>query len=283
MRRLVMALAVVAGVALTGSSAAAGEELGFRNDGECTERSVRFSDRNAFMRKEVINGGGLRSLKASVSNGPISVEGGSSAGYEITVCKAAEIESDLDAIQVRLSGNELVADGPDNGRWTVLYHIRTPPGADLELSAKNGPLSLRNVDGTIVVRSKNGPLSLTNVQGSVDAETKNGPITLSGGSGTMKLQAANGPLSIKLAGGSWSGDLSASTKNGPLSVRVPRGYGSSVVVESRGRAPISCRAEGCERSWRGDDDDDEKRIELGTGPANVHLSTVNGPVTINER
>jgi hypothetical protein len=111
------------------------------------------------------------------------------------------------------------------------------------------------------------------------------------------VQASNGPLSIQLDGNSWlGGTLDASTKNGPLSVKIPRGYNSGVVVESSGRGPLSCRAEGCEQ-WRAatrraaDDDDDDygwrdndraRRIELGNGRADVHLSTVNGPVTIKD-
>jgi hypothetical protein len=250
---------------------------------ECTGRNVRFSDEPAFVKKEVIDAGNLRSLKLSVTNAPVSVRGGGS-GYTITVCKAAEVASDLDAIHVSLDGNELNATGPDNHRWTVLYHLSVPRGADLDLSAKNGPLSIRDVDGTVVARSHNGPLSLKNVDGNVDAETQNGPISISGGSGTMKVTASNGPLSVNLSGGSWNGTLDASTKNGPLTVQVPHGYASGVLVEARGRGPISCRADGCERFWRDNDDDrgEPRRIELGSGPVNVRLSTVNGPVTVRD-
>ncbi|HVG24704.1 MAG TPA: hypothetical protein VND45_11160, partial [Thermoanaerobaculia bacterium] len=158
--------------------------------------------------------------------------------------------------------------------------------ADLDLSAKNGPLSIHDVDGTIVARSQNGPLALRNVDGDVDAQTQNGPISISGGSGNMKVSATNGPLSVDLEGRGWNGKLDASTKNGPLTVRVPRDYASGVVVEAHGRGPISCRrVEGCNAFWRDQDDDDgnePRRIELGHGPANVHLSTVNGPVTVKD-
>jgi hypothetical protein len=75
-------------------------------------------------------------------------------------------------------------------------------------------------------------------------------------------------------------------------VKIPRGYNSGVVVESSGRGPFSCRAEGCEQ-WRAqvrrahDDEDygghnEPRRVELGSGRADVRLSTVNGPVTIKD-
>jgi hypothetical protein len=282
MRRIALALTL----ALTATSALAhgGHTVNIRNSADdCSPRNVRFGNEDGFVKKEVIEPGNIRSLKVSVKNAPVSVEGGA-ARYSIVVCKAAEVASDLDLIRVTMDGDELKATGPDHDRWTVLYHLNVPRGADLDLSAKNGPLSIQNVQGTVVARSHNGPLSLRDIDGTVDAETQNGPISISGGSGTMKVTATNGPLSVDLDGRSWNGTLDASTKNGPLSVNVPRGYASGVVVESRGRGPIQCRAEGCERFWRNqnDDDDEPRRIELGSGPVNVRLSTVNGPVTVKD-
>lgn len=281
MRHLALALTLV----LTATAALAhGPDNDFRSSAEeCSPRNVRFSNEPAFVKKEVIEPGNIRSLKISVTNAPVSVEGGA-ASYSITICKAAELAADLDLIRVTLDGSELKATGPDHRRWTVMYHLHVPRGADLDLSAKNGPLSIQNVEGNVVARSHNGPLSLRDIDGTVDAETQNGPISISGGSGTMKVTAANGPLSVDLDGRSWNGSLDASTRNGPLSVNVPRDYASGVVVEARGRGPIQCRAEGCERFWRKQDDDSDepRRIELGSGPVNVRISTVNGPVTVKD-
>lgn len=286
MRRLALAAAVL----LTAATAFAHEHdhdnWSRRSSAEeCSERNIHFGDGRTYVKKEVIEAGSLRSLRVAVKNSPVSVEGGNSGGgYTITVCKAAERLEDLDRIRVYLDGNELKADGPDNedrDRWTVLYYVRAPRNADLDLEARNGPIAVNDVDGKVVARLKNGPLALRNVDGDVDAETTNGPISISGGSGTMKVEASNGPLSVDLDGGSWNGTLDASTKNGPLTVRVPRGF-NGVVVEASGRGPISCHAEGCERAWRSNDDGEPRRIELGSGPANVHLSTVNGPVTVKD-
>jgi DUF4097 and DUF4098 domain-containing protein YvlB len=119
--------------------------------------------------------------------------------------------------------------------------------------------------------------------GTITASTVNGPISIDGGSGNVKLTATNGPLSVKLHGSFWDGDLAASTQNGPVSLKLPRGYRSGVVVESLGHGPVSCRAERCAESRvREDDDDRLRRIELGSGPAAVHLSTVNGPVSVKD-
>ena len=282
MRRLAIALTLT----LAASAALAHDDFDHRSAAEeCSERSVHLGEGRTYVRKEVIEAGSLRSLKAAVTNAPISFEGGSAAGYTITVCKAATLQADLDAIRVTLNGNELRAEGPDEKgtrRWTVMYHVRTPRGADIDVEAANGPIAIRDVDGTVLARAKNGPLSLKNVDGNVDAETKNGPISISGGSGTMKVTASNGPLSVKLDGAAWNGTLDASTKNGPLTVKVPRNFGSRVVIDASGHGPISCKAAGCNGAWRSNDDGEPRRIELGSGPANVHLSTVNGPVTVKD-
>jgi len=288
MRRLALAVALVI---IAAAGASAHENFSIDGDG-CFARNFRWNDERAFVAKETIDGRGLRSIKASVTHAPVSVIGDSSGGYSIDVCKAAARAEDLAAIHVRLDGDELHATGPDNRSWTVLYRIHVPRNAEVEIEAKNGPVSFKDVDGKIVARSSNGPLSLQNVSGNVDATTTNGPISVNGGSGTMKVQASNGPLSVHLDGGSWlGGTLDASTRNGPLSLKIPRGYNSGVVVESSGRGPLTCRAEGCERVARAADDDDDdnswfnnraRRIELGNGRADVHLSTVNGPVTIKE-
>jgi len=288
MRRLGIALALT--LITGGAYAHSSRHVSVSIDSDhCDSRHVSFDDEPGFTQEQVIEAGNLRSLKAVVTHAPISVVGGNGSGYTITVCKSAAMQQDLAAIRVSVEGNELKTSGPSGDRWYVSYRIRAPRGASLDLEAENGPIAVRDVDGTVIARAENGPISLQNLSGTVEATTINGPISVDGGSGTMKVRASNGPLDVNLDGNSWvGGSLDAATKNGPLSLEIPRGYNSGVVVESNGRGPLSCRAEGCDRfratrDARGDDDDDEPRtIELGNGPAAVRLSTVNGPVTIKD-
>ncbi|HEY6212662.1 MAG TPA: hypothetical protein VIW45_10270, partial [Vicinamibacterales bacterium] len=193
---------------------------------DCSGRHFQFGGRRSFTAEETIEAGNLPSLKVSVENSPVSVMGGSSRGYSITVCKAAEAADMLDDIKVTVSGGELRATGPDRGDWVVAYRILAPDRADLNVETHNGPVSFRGVNGTIVARLNNGPVSLDDVDGDVDVLTKNGPVSIEGGSGNIKLRATNGPLSVDLDGRSFSGSLDATTQNGPLSVKVPSGYGS---------------------------------------------------------
>ena len=287
MRRPLIALAL--GLLACGAYAGNQTYTNIGDADECTSRQFRFNGHRAYVAEETIEAGNLRSLKLTADRSPVKVVGGSSRGYSITVCKAAEDPSDLDDIRVTVSGGELHATGPSHDDWVVAYYILVPDRADLNVETRNGPVSFRGVNGTVLARLQNGPVSLDDVDGDIDVATKNGPVSIEGGSGNIKLRAQNGPLSVRLSGSSFNGTLDATTQNGPLNIRVPRGFGSGVVVDVKGHGPISCRAEGCGRArasrensdwW--DDNDRPRRFEFGTGPESVRVSTVNGPVTIRE-
>lgn len=259
----------------------------FRSATDCSAMTVRFDGRSVAVVSEDVPVGNLRSLKVrGAQNGGVSIVGGSSR-YGITLCKAVA-NGDASAIRASVTGNELQISGPREDGWTAYVMISVPRGADLDVSTSNGPISIDTLDGRIAARALNGPISVKDSTGDLDIETTNGPISLRGGSGNVKLDAQNGPLSVSLAGNSWNGSLEARTQNGPLTVRVPRGYRSGVVVETSGRSPVNCRAEGCgdrSRSRYHDDDYDDdraRRFELGSGQQNVHLSTVNGPLSVRD-
>jgi hypothetical protein len=258
------------------------DDDGLVND--CSALRVTIDDRPAVRAEEVVPLGGLRSLNLRApENGGIYVQGSSSGGYEVKACKAAAFEEDLSQIRVRVSGNEVTADGPDSsGRWVVYFLVRAPRGASLDLRSHNGPIALLGVNGTVTANALNGPISLKESSGTLNIETQNGPISIDGGSGSAKLNAQNGPITVKLRGSYWDGNLDARTENGPLSLRIPSAFRSGVVVESEGHGPVSCRAEACRQARRTWDDEDNRRIELGSGPTVVRLTTVNGPVSVRE-
>jgi hypothetical protein len=249
----------------------------------CDDVRVRFDDEPAVRAEEQVNVSSLRSLRVyNADRGGIRVQGWSESGYAVTACKAGAMADDLRSISVSLRGNEVTAKGPDEGRWMVYFIVRAPHNAVLDLESENSPIGVKDVDGTITARVSNGPLSIKDSSGKITAESQNGPLSFSGGSGTVSLNATNGPLSIKLSGASWNGSLQGGTENGPLSLKLPRRYGSGVVLRSS-HGPVSCRAEDCATFRRNsEDDDDERRIELGKGPVAIRLSTNNGPLSVKE-
>jgi hypothetical protein len=261
---------------------------------DCSAMRVTFGGERAPVVTENVPVGNARSLRVrSDQNGGIRVFGTTGSAYAVTACKAAAAGSDLSQVRVTLNGDEVSASGPDNENWVVFFIVQSPVNATLDVRATNGPIGIRDFDGKLTARAQNGPVGLKNSRGTIDASTVNGPIAIEGGSGSVKLSATNGPLAVKLDGSTWNGNLDASTQNGPVSLKLPRGYRSGVVVEQLGHGPVSCHAEDCYSARQraadlnnddGDDDNDRpRRFELGSGAAAVHLSTVNGPVSVRDR
>jgi hypothetical protein len=244
----------------------------------CDQIEVYYDGDRVPMIEEDVPAAGLRSLRIHSSrNGGVRVTGWDQSSYSVKACKAGNA-------RVSSRGDEISAEIPEGDDAIVYFIVRAPRNGSLDLQALNGELGVHDFTGTLSARTTNGPISLSSVNGTITAEAHNGPITFKGGSGVVKLDATNGPITVKLDGDAWlGGSLDAHSHNGPLSLRVPNDYRSGVVVESDGHGPVSCRTEACGRARRTWDDDTPRRIELGSGPAVVRLSTVNGPVSVREQ
>ena len=254
----------------------------------CSDLNIEFDGHKTVMRSEerTITKAEAPTLRVQAeSNGGIQVEGWDQNSYSVTLCKAAEEGSDAESLlgQIKLtfSNGELGVSGPSSHRrWSAHLLIKAPKAAAMELNVHNGPMGLFHVDGNLKVRAVNGPITARGCTGDLDLSAENGPISLEENSGKLKVNTHNGPITIDLDGKGWNGaGLEAHATNGPVTLRVPSGYQSGVVLESDGHGPFSCHASVCSegrKTW----DDDTKRVEFGTGPTVVHVSTVNGPVSV---
>ena len=255
----------------------------------CSDLNVSFENRRAIVESEerTVTKAEASTLRIQAeSNGGLQVEGWDQDNYGVTLCKAADpdgnAESVLSQIHLTFQNGELgVAGPPSHDRWTAHILVKAPQGASLDLAVNNGPLALYQVDGNMKVHAHNGPVTVVGSTGDVNVSTQNGPVTLEGNSGKLRVDAQNGPLTVSLGGKSWSGSgLEAHAGNGPLTLEIPSGYQSGVLVESEGHGPFQCHASVCSearKNW----EDDRKSIEFGSGPTVVHLSTVNGPVSVH--
>jgi DUF4097 and DUF4098 domain-containing protein YvlB len=250
---------------------------------DCSQIKVRYEDEPAVRAEEMIRASGLTRLRIDAKkHGGVRISGWNESGWSIKACKAASSAAALNDVRVSLSGDVLSANSTSDNAM-VFFVIRAPKNATLDVDSTNGPIGLYDVNGTLKLSAQNGPISLKKSSGTIDASTVNGPISFGGGSGTVKLAAQNGPISVKLDGSTWDGSLDASTQNGPLSLKIPRNYRSGVLAEARGHGPVSCKADACSGAKRTWDDEESRRIELGSGPAVIHVSTNNGPLSIKER
>ncbi len=258
---------------------------------ECSDLRIRFDDREAVVRSEERT---VTKAEAPVlriqphTNGGVQVAGWEKDTYSVTACKAAAGPADeadrlLSQMSMTIENGKISTKGPaDEDEWTIYLLIRAPKNASIEAETQNGPIAFYDVDGKLTAHAHNGPITAKNFSGEGEITATNGPISLEGGSGNLRVHTENGPISVTLKGTTWSGaGLSADAQNGPLTLLVPNGYQSGFVVESTNHAPMNCQAALCEnarKTW----DDERRRIEYGAAPAVIHLSTVNGPVSVKQ-
>jgi len=263
---------------------------GWMGERTCDDMNVTFDDRETYAAKEEFTLPAGQLDVTAARNGGVSLVRGESNQYEVQVCKFAAADSKSEAdqllsqIQAEKGSGKLSVRGPEGDHdWVASLIIRVPAGASMNVEAHNGPVAAKDLNGTFNLNTVNGPISVKNVSGKVMARAKNGPISFAGDGGDLDLQTQNGPISINLQNQSWqNGKLDASANNGPISLHLPKGYQSGVVLTSKGHAPMSCDRDVCgeaRKTW----DEDEKRIEFGSSNPVIHISTVNGPVSVGAR
>jgi DUF4097 and DUF4098 domain-containing protein YvlB len=229
----------------------------------------------------------ISSLQIKAPNhGGIYIQGWARDEYSIKAClgaagdNTAEAKALVDQLSLSVQDGQVSVQGPSGEFWVGYLLVQAPNGADLELSATNGPISLNAISATVRAQTTNGPISFNDVAGQVRAHAQNGPINVSGNKGDFRVETQNGPIGVELTGSQWeSGELEASAQNGPLSLTLPPDYQSAVRVETSRHSPVECRASQCKqatRSW-----DKPNIIEFGGSSPLIRMSTVNGPVTIS--
>jgi hypothetical protein len=224
-------------------------------------------------------------------NGGVRIERGTGNSYAITACigagarTRAEAQAAADNVRLVIDGSRVRVTGTGDSRirsWSVQLIVTAPDGSSIDAETSNGPIGVSGFSGTLTVTASNGPIALDDVTGTIKARASNGPITVDGGRGEFNVETANGPIQVRLSGRRWDGHLDARASNGPLTVSVPSGYQSGVEITSSYHSPWSCRAEACRTGYR-DWDERTRSLRIGVDPVVVKLSTVNGPVTVNER
>ena len=262
-----------------------------RTDGDdvrsCSDLRVEFDDEPAVTAEEALSvpaGSGNVLTVRSPQNGGVYVAGGSRRDFGVTTCKAVApaktAREQLDAMHTTVTGGTISTSGAADDDTVVFYIVEAPAGGAIDLSAHNGPISVRDFTGRSTVHTLYGPVNLKRVGGDVKATAQNGPIHFEGTGGTVELETQNGPIGVRLAGSRWTeGSLTARAQNGPAQLSVPAGFRSGVRIESSNHSPWSCEGDDCGHA-RKDWDGSSRSFELGNGPILVHVSTVNGPVQV---
>src|SRR4051812_14281591 len=226
---------------------------------------------------------------SAAQNGGVLVRGWDKNEVLVKACKAVaayeegEAKGLLNELKLTVNGGQIGASGPqsdDSRRWVIHFLINVPRNIKIAMDAHNGPLTVRDVNGTVNATTVNGPVSIYRCTGQITAEATNGPVSVTRSSGNIRVRTQNGPLEIELNGSEWSGQgLDASAQNGPIKLRIPQNYKSGVEVSSRGYSPFNCSNDACSGAQK-DWDDTNKSVHLGGQSTVVRMSTVNGPVSI---
>jgi DUF4097 and DUF4098 domain-containing protein YvlB len=180
----------------------------------------------------------------------------------------ARIEVDAGASYVRIEtkypeGNLTWRRGDDDRRdnpASVEYTLTIPRGASLdEVSLINGGLDIEGLSGSVRASSVNGRVTARGLTGTVNLSVVNGGLDATldrlNEAGTVSLSAVNGSLVVTIPSDA-NATLRASTVHGAISndFKLPVREGEYVGRNLEGR--------------------------LGQGAARVHLSNVNGSVSI---
>jgi len=223
-----------------------------------------------------------------LEHGQIHVRGWDQAGYSIETCKVgvadtrAAADAIVRAVNVNHTAGNITFNGPasDMGDWMVVFFVKAPKDATLNLEARNGPIEVNGVNGPVRLRATNGPIAVSDCGGSVDVQTQNGPIAFHGDRGNVHLVAQNGPIALNLSADTWNGSLlDARTINGPLAVHMPDNFRSGMRLETSGHTPIACQAVQCRTAFT-DTTAGKRTMQMnGSGDA-IRLSTQNGPVAL---
>lgn len=300
MRRLIalsLVLPICAVLASAGETRSHSNTITLNGDSQsddCAEHlRVSNEDYSAKVRDEEVR---------TVANQPLTITAEHNGGIQVTnwdkpeislkLCKQAAAEDESTAREVlgqtrlQINGGNVSVSSPErDGGYSVgtLLLVKAPKGARLDLTVRNGGISVHGFDGVVKAHAQNGGISLNKSSGTISAEAQNGGISIKDCSGDVSANLQNGGLSISLPE-RWDGKgLEAHTHNGGLVVTVPRNLATGVEIATSEHTSIICKDNVCNDAQRTWDNDGRRMLRFGTGAAQVHATTVNGGVVVQAR
>lgn len=220
------------------------------------------------------------------ATGRLSVDGGKNGGISVKAAAVSEIQvkacvntwaetadaarSAAAAIRISNSGT-IKADGPEeNSHWSVSYLITVPRNTNLDLSAKNGGISIAGVEGDLNFETVNGGLGLKDLAGNVRGRT------------------VNGGISLELSGNSFNGSgLDVTTTNGGVHLSIPQNFAANIETGTvnggfKSDVPeLNVTTEDVKGDWGGGSRAKQINTAINGGGAPIRLKTTNGGVKIS--
>lgn len=208
-------------------------------------------------------------------NGGISIKGEDRNDVLVRACIQTWADSEeaakakLAGIKINTSGT-IQGDGDDDNKWSVSFELRVPRSTNVNLTARNGGISIYGIDGN------------------AEFETQNGGVSLGDVAGNFKGRTINGGVHVKLVGGSWKGSgLDVTTTNGGVNISMPENYAARIVTGTvNGGYSTDIPALEVTREDKGGDSWNRHRptkisMDINGGGAPVRVVTTNGGVRIS--
>ncbi len=219
-------------------------------------------------------------------NGRVEVSTWKQDQVEIKAEKVArDDEKDLKDVEIRVEESAgavtVRAIWPRDRRHfnvSVDFTVRVPEGAVLRaVETVNGDVRATGVFGSASLETTNGEVTATGVQGALRAETTNGQIRLSDIRGRVEADNTNGGIEIERL--SFRDGIKAETVNGSIRIAIdnPDQVNADLRVETV-NGHISVDVPMTLKNLR--KTRHELEAQVGTGGAEISLSTTNGSVTI---
>lgn len=102
----------------------------------------------------------------------------------------------------------------------VSINVTVPSTLAVDVSSRNGRVTLAGLTGDVVVSTNNGPIEATGLTGALSLTTSNGAVRADGiSSPTVEARSSNGP--IRLSFSEAPDVVDTSTSNGPIEIVVP--------------------------------------------------------------
>lgn len=204
-------------------------------------------------------------------NGGVSVKGENRSDVLVRACVqawgATDAEAKAVASGIRIeTGSTIKAESSSDENWGVSFEILVPRNTNLSLTAHNGGISIKSVDGNL------------------EFATTNGGVNLSDLSGTVKGRTTNGGVSVSLTGNSWKGSgMEVVTTNGGVNLTVPDGYAAQFETGTTNGgfksdvAALTVQTEDDKGGWQR-----SKRVvaSMNGGGAPIKVVTTNGGIRI---
>lgn len=209
--------ALLLALGLFGTTAFAQEKTERKTDGFCRNYNYSNGEKASFneVREVTMPAASLLTVDGQ-RNGGIWVKGANRSDVLIRACIQARAATDEAARalagSVRIeTGSVVRAEAASDENLSVSYEIHVPRNTNLKLTAKNGGIGIRGVEGNMEFETVNGGLHLNEIAGDVRGRT------------------ANGGLHVELSGNGWKGaGLDVQTTNGGVHLSIPETFAANI-------------------------------------------------------